>query len=181
MVALSTGRFSFAILAIPLLLSAYTHLLNPIGFPPGPFNDENIYIARGLRILNGLGLTEASLFDHPYFAQLFLAGIFFVIGYPSSLHPVVGDLHSIEMLYLVPRILTGIFAVIDTFLIYKICDRHYNRTVALIASIIFAVMPIIIWQTRWVLLESIQLAFLLASILFALYIQPFLKNSNAYN
>jgi hypothetical protein len=181
MVGLSIGRFSFAILAIPLLLSAYTHLLNPIGFPPGPFNDENIYIGRAMRILNGLGLTEASLFDHPYFAQLFLAGIFFVIGYPSSLHPVVGDLHSIEMLYLVPRILIGIFAVIDTFLIYKICERHYNRTAALIASIIFAVMPIIIWQTRWVLLESIQLPFLLASILFALYLQPFLKNSNAYN
>ena len=144
MAALNIGRFPIAMLAIPLLLSAYTHLLNPIGFPPGPFNDENIYIARGIRVLNGLGLTESSLFDHPYFAQLFLAGIFFVIGYPSSLNPVVGDLHSIETLYLVPRILIGIFAVIDTFLIYKICERHYNRTVALIASIIFAVMPIII-------------------------------------
>jgi hypothetical protein len=147
-------------------LSAYTHLLNPIGFPPGPLNDENIYIGRAMRILDGLGLTEASLFDHPYFAQLFLAGIFFVIGYPSSLHPVVG---------------IGIFAVIDTFLIYKICERHYNRTVALIASIIFAVMPIIIWQTRWVLLESIQLPFLLASILFALYVLPSTKNNNGSN
>jgi hypothetical protein len=161
-------------------LSACTHILNPIGFPPGPFNDENIYIGRAMRVLNGLGLTESSLFDHPYFAQLLLAGIFFVIGYPSSLHPVVGDLHSIETLFLVPRILIGIFAVIDTFLIYKICERHYNQTVALIASIIFAVMPIIIWQTRWVLLESIQLPFLLASILFALYLQPS-KNTNAYN
>ncbi len=181
MTALNIGRFPIAILVIPLLLSAYTHLLNPIGFPPGPLNDENIYIARGMRVLNGLGLTESSVFDHPYFAQLFLAGIFFVIGYPSSLHPVAGDLHSIEMLYVVPRILIGIFAVIDTFLIYKICERHYNRTVALVASIIFAVMPIIIWQTRWVLLESIQLPFLLASILFALYVQPSTKNKNGYN
>jgi hypothetical protein len=41
-------------------------------------------------------------------------------------------------------------------------------------------MPIIIWQTRWVLLESIQLPFLLASILFALYIQPS-KNNNGSN
>jgi hypothetical protein len=181
MTALNIGRFPIAILVIPLLLSAYTHLLNPIGFPPGPLNDENIYIGRAMRILNGLGLTEASLFDHPYFAQLFLAGIFFMIGYPSSSHPVIGDLHSIEMLYEVPRILIGIFAVIDTFLIYKICECHYNRTVALIASIIFAVMPIIIWQTRWVLLESIQLPFLLASILFALYVQPSTKNSNGSN
>ena len=105
MTALNIGRFPIAILVIPLLLSAYAHLLNPIGFPPGPLNDENIYIGRAMRILNGLGLTEASLFDHPYFAQLFFAGIFFVIGYPSSLHPVIGDLHSIEMLYQVPRIL----------------------------------------------------------------------------
>jgi hypothetical protein len=177
---LNTGRFSFAMLAIPLLLSAYTHFLNPIGFPPGPFNDENIYISRGLRVLNGLGLTESSVFDHPYFAQLLLAGLFSVIGYPSSLHPVVGDLHSTETLYLVPRILIGIFAIIDTFLIYKICERHYNQTAALAASVIFAVMPIVIWQTRWVLLESIQLPFLLASILFALYLQP-LKNGNESN
>ena len=180
MTALNIGRFPIALLVIPLLLSAYTHLLNPIGFPPGPLNDENIYIGRAMRILDGLGLTEAALFDHPYFAQLFLAGIFFVIGYPSSLHPVIGDLHSIEMLYLVPRILMGILAVVDAFLIYKICERHYNRTVALIASTIFAVMPIIIWQTRWVLLESIQLPFLLASILFALYVQPS-KNNNGSN
>jgi Dolichyl-phosphate-mannose-protein mannosyltransferase len=181
MTILDIRRLSFALVAIPLLLTAYTHLLNPIGFPPGPFNDENIYIARAMRVLNGLGLTESSVFDHPYFAQLLLAGIFFVIGYPSSLHPVVGDLHSIETLYLIPRILIGIFAVIDTFLIYKICEPHYNRTAALIASIIFAVMPIIIWQTRWVLLESIQLPFLLSSILFALYLQPNLKNNNGCN
>ena len=177
MTILNIRRLSFAFLGIPLLLTAYTHFLYPIGFPPGPFNDENIYISRGMRVLNGLGLTESSVFDHPYFAQLLLAGIFFVIGYPSSLHPAVGDLHSIEMLYLIPRIVVGIFAVMDTFLLYKICERHYNRTAAIIASIIFAVMPIIMWQTRWVLLESVQLPLLLGSVLFALYSHSF-QNTN---
>ncbi|MDQ3872943.1 MAG: glycosyltransferase family 39 protein [Thermoproteota archaeon] len=165
---------------IPLLLTAYTHLSNPIGFPPGPLNDENIYIARGMAVLNGLGIGISYFFDHPYFAQVFLAGIFFVIGYPSSLHPVVGDLHSIEVLYLIPRILMGILAVIDSLLIYKIGDRYNNRSVAFTASIIFAVMPITMWQTRWVLLESVQLPFLLASILFTSYLQP-LKKNNRYN
>jgi hypothetical protein len=110
MAVLNIGRFSIPTVVIPLVLTAYTHLLNPIGFPPGPVNDENIYIRRAMHVLNGLGVQEWELFDHPYFAQIFLAGIFFMIGYPGSLNPVIGDLGSIEMLYLVPRILMGILA-----------------------------------------------------------------------
>jgi 4-amino-4-deoxy-L-arabinose transferase-like glycosyltransferase len=74
------------------------------------------------------------------------------------------------MLWLVPRVLMGLLAVVDTFLIYKIAERLYNRTVALIASILFAVMPIS-WLTRMVLLDSILLPFLLSSILFAVYLK----------
>ena len=62
----------------------------------------------------------------------------------------------------------GLLAVIDTFLIYKIAERRYNRNVAFIAAILFAVMPYT-WLIRRVLLEPIQLPFLLTSILFALY------------
>jgi hypothetical protein len=51
-----------------------------------------------------------------------------LIGYPDSLKPSIGDMHSIEMLYFVPRVLMGILAVIDTFLIYKISEFHYNRS-----------------------------------------------------
>jgi hypothetical protein len=60
----------------------------------------------------------------------------------------------------------GVFAVIDTFLLYKIAERRYNRTIAFITSILFAVMPIT-WLTRWILLDSIQLPFIISSILFA--------------
>jgi 4-amino-4-deoxy-L-arabinose transferase-like glycosyltransferase len=66
------------------------------------------------------------------------------------------------MLYLVPRVLMGILAVVDTFLVYKISERRYNRNVALIASVLFAVMPIS-WYTRRILFDSIQLPFLLTS------------------
>ncbi|MCC2647704.1 MAG: putative glycosyltransferase [Nitrososphaeraceae archaeon] len=93
-----------------------------------------------------------------------------MIGYPDSLNPTPGDVHSIEMLWLVPRVLMGLLAVVDTFLIYKIAERRYNMTVALIASILFAVMPIS-WITRMVLLDSILLPFLLSSILFAVYLK----------
>jgi hypothetical protein len=51
-------------------------------------------------------------------------------GYPDSFHPSAnGDvLHSIELLYLAPRVLRGLLAVeVDTFLVYEIAERRYNR------------------------------------------------------
>jgi len=117
--------------------------------------------------MEGLGPQEAYYYDHPFFGQIFLGAIFKIIGYPESLNP-SADLHSIESLYQVPRVLMGILAVIDTFLIYKISERMYNRNVALFASILFAVMPST-WFTRMILLDSILLPFLLLSILLAVY------------
>lgn len=163
--------FIFLLPVIPLILAAITHLWNPVGFPPGPSYDEGIYIRRSMHVLAGQGPQESLLYDHPYFSQLFLAGIFKVIGYPSLVNPLAdGNAHSIEMLYLVPRVLMGVLAILDTFLIYKISERYYNsRNVALIASILFAVMPIT-WLLRRVWLEPIQLPFVLASVIFAIYL-----------
>ncbi|MCD6036180.1 MAG: putative glycosyltransferase [Nitrososphaeraceae archaeon] len=169
---------SLLLLAIPLVLSAYTHLWNPTGFPIFHV-DEGHYLRKAMYVLEGNGLQEGPedvlshygrIYTHPYFSQIFLAGIFAMIGYPDSLNPTPGDVHSIEMLWLVPRVLMGLLAVVDTFLIYKIAERRYNMTVALIASILFAVMPIS-WITRMVLLDSILLPFLLSSILFAVYLK----------
>jgi hypothetical protein len=170
---------SILLLAIPLILSAFTHLWNPIGFPSGPSNDEGIYIRRAMHVLTGVGPQESRLYDHPYFSQLFLAGVFKIIGYPDSLNLSLGNVHSIESLYLVPRILMGILAVADTFLIYRIAEYRYNRTVAIIASILFAVMPIT-WIIRRVLLEPIQLPFLLSSMLFAVNYTKDSKNKNKH-
>lgn len=168
MVLLRNGHSrSFFLLLAPLILSAYTHLWNPIGFPAF-HTDEGGYIAHGMHVLKSLGVQELSFYDHPYFGQIFLASVFWLIGFPSSLHPSAGNLSSIETLYMVPRILMGLLAVLDTLLIYKISARRYNSTVALIASILFAVMPIT-WLTRRIFLDSIQLPFLLSSILFADY------------
>ena len=157
---------SFFLVCIPLVLAAFTHLWNPIGFLY-PEHDESVYMQRAMRELNGQGFQQN--YDHPYFGQLFLAGIFKVIGYPNSLSPSI-DIHSIEMLYVVPRVLMGLLAIVDTFLIYKISERCYNRKVAFFSSVLFAVMPLT-WMIRRTWLESIQLPFILSSILFAVYLK----------
>jgi len=163
------SQLSFLFIVAPLFLSGLAHLWNPIGFPHGPVNDEGIYLRRAMNVVEGHGPQELSplYYDHPYFLQLFLASVFGMVGYPDSFAFAGGDVYYIETLYLVPRVLTGILAVTDTFLIYKIAARRYNSTrIALLASILFAIMPIT-FPTRWVLLESVQLPFLLLSILLA--------------
>jgi hypothetical protein len=181
-------------LAIPLILSAFTHLWNVVGFP-AVHPDEGVYMRRAMYTLQGLGPQDptsrfdhgqdsTSSYDHPYFGQIFLAGVLDLIGYPKSVNPSSVDgnvaVHSIEMLYLVPRVLMGILAVVDTFLVYKISERRYNRNVAVIASVLFAVMPLS-WLNRWILLDTILMPFLLSSILFALYTKRSLKNSSNNN
>jgi hypothetical protein len=153
---------------IPLALVAFTHLWNPIGFPI-IHPDEGYYIGRSIHVSEGLGPKEdAAGYDHPYFGWLFLGSIFNLINYPDSANPTPADVNSIEMVWLFPRVTMGILAGVDTFLIYKIAERRYNRNVAFIAAILFAVMPYT-WIIRRVLIEPIQLPFLMTSILFALY------------
>lgn len=158
----------FLLPGIPLALSLFTFLWNPIGFPSLQYG-EGTYIGRGMHTLLGQGLQDPEIYyNHPYFGMIFLASVFWVIGYPISLHPsAYGDvIQSVEMLWLVPRVLMGILAVIDTFLIYKISERWYNnRMVALIASVLFAVMPT--WFLRLPYLDTIMLPFVLSSIWFA--------------
>jgi 4-amino-4-deoxy-L-arabinose transferase-like glycosyltransferase len=62
----------------------------------------------------------------------------------------------------------GLLAVVDTSLVYKIAERRYSRNVAVIASVLFAVMPSLLY-TRWMLLDNILMPLFLSSILFALY------------
>jgi hypothetical protein len=162
----------YLILTSILSLAAFTHLWNPIGFPSF-YVDEGDYMRRALQTMDGLSFQEsrgysAQPYDHPYFGQIFLAFIFKVIGYPDSLNPKPGDVHSVEMLYLVPRILMGLLAVLDTYLVYKIADKLYGTRVAFIASILFAVMPMT-WILRRIYLDSILLPFLFSSIFFAVY------------
>ena len=95
---------SLIFLVIPLILSAYTHLWNPIGFPTFHI-DEGHYLRKAMHILEGDGLQEGpedvlshygQIYTHPYFGQTFLAGALAITGYPDSLHPSFGDVHLTE-------------------------------------------------------------------------------------
>ena len=141
---------------------------------------------RVMQVLKELGPQETAStyphpYDHPYFGQLFLAAALGLVGYPHTLIPsssssfphsntIVGHnlVKSIRMLYLVPRVIMGLLAVVDTFLVYKIAEWRYSRNVAVIASVLFAVTPSLLYS-RWILLDNILLPFFLSSILFALY------------
>src|SRR5918994_6706346 len=182
---------SVLILFIPLFLSSFTHLFNPLGFP-WIHEDEGHYMRRAMQVLQGLGAQEtASDFDHPhdhpYFGQLFLGSVFNIIGYPQTFNSSLfsDSRESVGIFYLAPRILMGLLAIIDTFLVYKIAERRYGINVALIASVLFAVMPLS-WLLRGVFLDNILLPFMLVSILFALYAKdpvfekPYDINMNRY-
>ncbi|HJU58621.1 MAG TPA: glycosyltransferase family 39 protein [Nitrososphaeraceae archaeon] len=173
----SKNSYQFLIFVSIILVSSFFHLWNLDEFP-SIYRDEDHYLRKAMHILEGEGLQEDSndlisnpshKYDHPYFGQLFLGAVLKIIGYPDSLSPKVGDVHSIEMLYLVPRVIMGLLAVLDTFLIYKIGQIKYNRNVGLLSAAIFAVVPVT-WILRRVWLEPIQLPFILSSILFAIYL-----------
>jgi 4-amino-4-deoxy-L-arabinose transferase-like glycosyltransferase len=160
-------RFYLVYLILPLVLAAFTHLWNPIGFP-SIHPDENTYIFHALEIEAGKGALPrgAPHYDHPYFGRILIASVFGALGYPDSFQPATGSLSSIEMLHIVPRLTMGALAVIDTLLVFKIAERRYNKRVAFVAAILFALMPMS-WLLRRVLLDNLFLPFLLCGILFA--------------
>jgi len=165
-------KYSPLLVVIPLCLSAYTHLWNPIEFP-NIHADEGTYMLRALTFLkdNTLLPQGAPFYDHPFFGQVFLASVMALFGYPDSVNPSAdGDVSSIQKLFLFPRILMGLLAVVDTLLVYKITERRYSRTVALIAATLFAVMPIT-WILRRILLDNLLLPLLLSSILCTTYMK----------
>lgn len=159
-------RNHYAVLATIIILSGFTHLWNPVGFPD-IFFDEGVYMRRAMNVIDGHNPQEAFFYDHPFFGQIFLGGALQLINYPSSLNP-EPEVESIKSLYLVPRIFVGLLAVLDTFLIYKITEKRFGTKIAIIASILFAVMPIT-WIFRRILLDTLLLPFLLLSIWSAMH------------
>jgi hypothetical protein len=164
------------LILIPIIISSFTHLWNAALFPSFHI-DEGVYIRRALHTLNGLGVQDpdskfdhpqdtTSSYDHPFFGQIVLASIFKIIDYPQSFIS-TSDKASTENLFSVPRLIMGVFAIVDTLLIYRIGERRFNPTIALYSSLLFAVMPST-WYTRRVVLDSIMLPFVLTSILLIL-------------
>ena len=151
----------YTILIIILVLSAYIHLWNPVGFPD-VFFDEGIYMRRAMNVLDTGNPQEGNFYDHPYFGQLVLAGFLKITGFPQTVE------QSLELSYLIPRVFMGILAVFDTFLIYQISKKRFGKNTAILSAVLFGVMPIT-WMLRRILLDTILLPFLLSSILLAVY------------
>ncbi|MDE1863056.1 MAG: glycosyltransferase family 39 protein [Thaumarchaeota archaeon] len=154
------------LIIIILALSGLTHLWNAAGFPD-VFFDEGVYMRRAMHVLSGGGPQEGYFYDHPFFGQIFLASLLGISGFPSALHPTASP-SSISALYMEPRLIMGILAVADTYLIYKIASIRYGPKVGLVSSMLLAVMPYT-WVLRRILLDSILLPFLLLSVYLALY------------
>lgn len=152
------------VILIPLLLACVIHLINPVGFP-AVFFDEGVYMRRAMNMMETGNPQESYLYDHPYFGQIVLAGILQATGYPHNENAT--DPTSLQNLYLIPRLLMGIIAVVSTFLVYHIAKERFGSRVALVSSTLFAVMPYT-WILNMILLDSILLPFLLASILLAI-------------
>jgi len=163
-------RKSILLLIIPLALSIFTYLWNPLGVIELGY-DESTYIGNAMHLLVTHTPQESTFYNHPYFGQLFLGGVLRIMDYPNSLHvSAVGDVvNSVKMLWLVPRVIIGIMGVVDTFLVYKISERRYNTKIAFSAAVLFAVMPVTL--LRYTFLESLQLPFLLSSVLFAVNVR----------
>jgi len=161
------------LIVIPLALSAFTHLWNPTGFPI-VYIDESHYLRRALQVIDGQGPQESPEvydhpYDHPYFGQIYLASLLALVGYPDYLNNSEEEsMNTIQTLYMIPRLIMGILAVIDTFFVYKIGEIRYGRNVGFIAAVLFAVMPLT-WMFRMVLLDSLLITFLLLAIFLAIY------------
>ena len=153
------------LLLIPLLLSGFIHLWNPVGYPD-IFFDEGIYMRRAVNLLDTGNPQEGNTYDHPYFGQITIASILALTEY-SHLKPDT-DADSLKSLYMIPRIFMGLLAILDTFLIYKIVQIKYGINAAFLSATFFAVLPFT-WIFKRILLDSILLPLVLGAILLAIY------------
>jgi len=152
-----------------LLITSFIHLWNPIGFP-SVHVDEGTYMFRAMHFLTtGNTDWDTSFYDHPYFGPIFLASILHVINYPSMIGSDIQNYSSVYSSYIIPRIIMGFFAIVDTLLIYAIAKFRYGRQAAIISAILFSVMPFT-WTLRRIYLESLLFPLVLSSILIIVYL-----------
>ena len=126
-------------LLIPLLLSGFIHLWNPVGYPD-VFFDEGMYMRRAVNFLNTGNPQEGNVYDHPYFGQIVIASVLAITNY-SDFKPST-DPDSLQSLYMTPRIFMGLLAVLDKFLIYKIFQIKYGINAAFLSSSLFLKLPL---------------------------------------
>ena len=166
----SLYKNKYYIIILIISVTIFTHLFNPIGFP-SIHVDEGIYMYRAMHLLTFGNLEwNTSFYDHPLFGPIILASVLYIINYPTIIVPDFDDYSSVELVYIVPRLIIGFFSILDTVLLYAITKIHYNRNVAIISSLLFSIMPLT-WAMRRIYLESILYPFLLTAILIVVYLK----------
>ena len=107
---------------------------------------------KAMHFLQSNNPQEGYFHGHPVFGQVFLGMLFKLSGYTdttniyhskndnskndNSKYNINGNnnlddsVESIKRFYLLPRIWMGILSVLDTLLVYKICETRYNCRVA---------------------------------------------------
>ncbi|HYF99963.1 MAG TPA: glycosyltransferase family 39 protein [Candidatus Saccharimonadales bacterium] len=159
----------FHMVILILLVTSFIHLWNPTGFP-NVHVDEGTYMFRAMHLLSTGNIDwNASFYDHPYFGPILLAGMLYVINFPAIITSEIQNDSPIYSSYFIPRIIIGIFAILDTILIYAITKIRYGRNAAIISALLFSVMPFT-WGLRRIYLESLLYPLLLSSILIVLYL-----------
>ena len=58
-----------------------------------------------------------------------------MIEYPSRMNPDLVSEDPFRSLYMVPRLVMGVIAVIDTFLVYRIGEIRYGKKAVFIAAL----------------------------------------------
>jgi asparagine N-glycosylation enzyme membrane subunit Stt3 len=90
----------------------------------------------------------------------------------NSLYPPIYDvLTAVYYLTAGPSVFAGrlvavTFAVLSLFVIYEIANRLYDAKTAIIAAVLFSVMPGIIWISRMAMIETMLIFVFLVSMLF---------------
>jgi 4-amino-4-deoxy-L-arabinose transferase-like glycosyltransferase len=141
------GKWQLVLIALALIYGCL--LVANLGTVPLQWDELN-HFNGALLLLHGQISTYIGY--NSYYPPLYnlVTTAFFLVGGASVL---------------VGRLVTVMFSVVSMVLVYKIAKEMYSTPVALIAALLFAVMPGIVWLSSLAMIETMLLFALLFSLL----------------
>jgi 4-amino-4-deoxy-L-arabinose transferase-like glycosyltransferase len=166
--------FIILVLILGLSLRAYKYWEFPVA---GETADEYAWTLLGASLIQDQQPSSWSFFgayqDHIYYESLFNAPIVRpVLDHPPLFSLIPGTMHSLTGNWLrmpsikvirLPMIFLG---VLNIYLLFLLTKKVFNRKIANIASLIYAVAPIFVFSSRLIVAENLLITwFLLSAIL----------------
>ena len=144
---------------VPLVLvTGLVHGLNVAGWPAF-FDDEGTYLSQAYATYGGQLAPYTYWYDHPPLGWLQLAPLAWL---PSQL---------VETQLVAGRIVMVVVAMVCAALVYVVAQRlHLRRGFAVAATLLWALSPLTILQSRQIFLDGLSLPWLLGA--FALALAP---------